>query len=132
MLRDIVRLLELDARSRDTHIRLSLQSEPRLVLVDRVQIEQVIVNLVQNAIEAMEQTPRDGRQVKIACRDSDGEAEISIHDQGSGIGDNDLRQLFEPFFTTKPEAWAWGWPSAGRSWTRMADDCGPARILSAA
>ncbi len=102
VLRDIVRLLELDARSRAARIQLSLQPETRLVLIDRVQIEQVIVNLVLNAIEAMEQTPSEDRQVTITCSSTTGAVEVAIQDLGKAVDGNNFRQLFEPFFTTKP------------------------------
>ena len=55
VLRDIVRLLELDARGHETQIQLALYPSPIVVSMDRVQIEQVVVNLVVNAIEAMDQ-----------------------------------------------------------------------------
>lgn len=69
---------------------------------DSVQIEQVLLNLVRNAIEAMQETP--GRRHVLTVRTSrdDRSAVVSVADTGPGIPAERLADLFEPFFTTKP------------------------------
>ena len=101
LLRDIVRLLELDARRHNTQIQLALHADPVVVLIDRVQIEQVVVNLVLNAIEAMERTAAGERLVTIIAAAQDGQATVSVRDRGTGIEAESADRLFEPFFTTK-------------------------------
>jgi two-component system sensor kinase FixL len=100
--------LELDARSHECRIQLSLQPDERQVMIDRVQIEQVVVNLVSNAIDSMSEVPTTERQVNIVSRFDDTKAEVAVSDRGVGISVVDFRQLFEPFFTTKPAGMGMG------------------------
>lgn len=83
-------------------VRVKFQIDPAhdLVLVDKVQIQQVLLNLIRNAIEAMEQSSR--RELLIASRPGDGQlVEVSVADTGSGISPEVATQLFQPFITTK-------------------------------
>jgi len=89
--------------TRDRGVRVVYRFDPGLdlVLVDKVQIQQVILNLVRNAIEAMEQSDR--RELTIATeRDPDGMAAVKVSDTGTGISPDVASQLFQPFITTKP------------------------------
>jgi two-component system sensor kinase FixL len=88
--------------TRDRGVRVIYRFDPGLdlVLVDKVQIQQVILNLVRNAIESMEQSDR--RELTIATeRDPDGMAAVKISDTGTGISPDVASQLFQPFITTK-------------------------------
>src|SRR6185295_17684468 len=67
-----------------------------------IQIEQVLVNLIVNAIEAMEQLNGRGAEVTIRSRSRDAEVEIEVQDVGPGVSPEDVEKLFEPYFTTKP------------------------------
>jgi two-component system sensor kinase FixL len=82
-------------------VRVRFQIDPvhDLVLVDKVQIQQILLNLVRNAIEAMEQSPR--RELLIASRARDEFVEVSVTDSGPGIAPEIAAQLFQPFVTTK-------------------------------
>ena len=71
-----------------------------LVLADKVQIQQVLVNLIRNAIEAMHDSPTRILTIS-ADGDLDGMVTVSVSDTGSGIGQEAAQQLFQPFFTTK-------------------------------
>jgi len=89
--------------TRDRGVRVTYRFDPTLdlVLVDKVQIQQVILNLVRNAIEAMEQSDR--RELTIATeRDPDGMAAVKVTDTGTGISPDVASQLFQPFITSKP------------------------------
>jgi two-component system sensor kinase FixL len=89
--------------TRDRGVRVTYRFDPTLdlVLVDKVQIQQVILNLVRNAIESMEQSDR--RELTIATeRDPDGMAAVKVTDTGSGISPDVASQLFQPFITSKP------------------------------
>ncbi len=71
-----------------------------LVLVDKVQIQQVLLNLIRNAIEAMEEAPR--RELTIASRAPDaGMVEIEVADSGAGIAPEVAERLFTPFATSR-------------------------------
>jgi two-component system sensor kinase FixL len=81
-------------------IRLRLQPDADLVVVDRVQVQQVLLNLIRNAIDAMTGSPN--RQLTIAARPvADEMVEISVADTGPGIAPEIAGQLFQPFITTK-------------------------------
>jgi two-component system sensor kinase FixL len=88
--------------AKDHGIRVKFQLDPavELVLADKVQIQQVLLNLVRNAIEAMEQSPRRELVVSTASG-KDGLVTISVADTGRGIAEETRSQLFQPFFTTK-------------------------------
>lgn len=88
------------AREQGVQLRFSLDPAHDLVLVDRVQIQQVLVNLFRNALEAMAQAPRrelTASNVKVA----DDMIEVAVSDTGSGFHDDVKSNLFQTFFTTK-------------------------------
>jgi two-component system sensor kinase FixL len=89
--------------AKDRGVRVIYEFDPALdhVLADKVQIQQVVLNLVRNAIESMEQSRR--RDLMIATeRGEDGMAVVKIVDTGTGIAPDIAGQLFQPFVTTKP------------------------------
>jgi len=88
------------AKEHGVRVRFQIDPVNDLVLVDKVQIQQVLLNLIRNAIEAMEQAPR--RELLIASRARDGDLlEVSVADSGPGIAPEISSQLFQPFVTTK-------------------------------
>jgi PAS domain S-box-containing protein len=100
---DVLSLLEIDARSRSLQILTFLADDLPLIIVDRIQIEQVITNLVKNAMEATWSLPQQHRRVTLRTEmNSNGMVQVSITDTGKGIKSDDLNRVFEPFYTTKP------------------------------
>jgi two-component system sensor kinase FixL len=87
------------AKEHGVRVRFQIDSMRDLVLVDKVQIQQVLLNLIRNAIEAMEQSPR--RELLIASRQDGDLLEIFVADTGPGIAPEISDQLFQPFITTK-------------------------------
>lgn len=88
--------------AKQTGVRVSFQfeREAQFVLVDKVQIQQVLLNLIRNAIEAMQEVVR--RELTISTRHVDAETvEIEVRDTGPGIAPSVAAQLFQPFVTTK-------------------------------
>lgn len=88
--------------AKDTGVRVRFELNPRVtfVLADKVQIQQVLLNLIRNAIEAMEDSPR--RELVIATTLApNAMVEISVADTGAGISPEIAAQLFQPFITTK-------------------------------
>lgn len=71
------------------------------VVVDRIQIQQVLINLIRNAIEAMRESERKVLRVRV-CRDGPESVGVEVKDTGSGISEEIANQLFTPFVTTKP------------------------------
>jgi C4-dicarboxylate-specific signal transduction histidine kinase len=83
-------------------VETSLAKDLPLIEGDPVQLQQVLVNLVSNAFDAMRQTAVNRRKVEISTGgNGDGEVRLSVSDQGTGIGGNAHERLFDQFFTTK-------------------------------
>jgi two-component system sensor kinase FixL len=89
---------------KQTGVRVSFDFDPRVdwVLADKVQIQQVILNLMRNAIEAMHESERRELTISTAQQPND-VVEIRVADTGSGIAPEIVSQLFHPFVTTKPQ-----------------------------
>ena len=85
-------------------VRLVLDDSLPSVQADRVQIEQVLLNLMRNGLEAMEDVDQPELTVKTGlAADSSNDIEVQVIDQGRGCDPDMLSWLFEPFFTTKPD-----------------------------
>jgi signal transduction histidine kinase len=78
------------------------------ILGDRIQLQQVILNLVVNGIDAMKDTPGENRVITIRTSRVEKFAELSVSDRGPGIPDDKLKEVFEPFFTSKAEGMGMG------------------------
>ena len=91
-------LMSVDSRSLELDVRIG---HGKLVMVDRVQIQQVLLNLIRNAVEAMADSPF--RRLSITSRKTDnGMLEVVVADSGPGLASEVAERLFEPFLTTKP------------------------------
>src|SRR5947208_13648102 len=90
-------------------VRLELASQELRVFADRIQIEQVIVNILQNAIDAIREATHDTGEIRIhTSRTDDGMGEVTISDTGTGFRAGAAERLYEPFFTTKPQGMGMG------------------------
>jgi two-component system sensor kinase FixL len=89
------------AKEKGVRVVFHLDRSAQLVLADRIQIQQVLLNLIRNAIEAMQDSER--RELVIATKgdQGDGLVAVSVQDTGSGIAPEIAAQLFQPFVTTK-------------------------------
>ena len=88
------------AKEHGVSVRYAMDPDVDLVLADRVQIQQVVLNLIRNAIDAMEDSPVRRLTITVERR-SPGQAEIIVADTGPGISPDIADQLFQPFVTTK-------------------------------
>lgn len=80
-----------------------------LVTGDKVQLQQVLQNLLRNALDAMAKTSHRGRRIEVAVdRTPSGEVQVSVHDNGCGIDPASMQKLFEPLYTTKAEGMGMG------------------------
>jgi C4-dicarboxylate-specific signal transduction histidine kinase len=100
----VIELLRLEAEQFQVAIVDALPADLPPIFADRVMIEQVLLNLIKNAIEAMRETPPARRGIRVTARvDYDGMVEIRVVDQGCGLGAADMQRLFTPLYTTKPD-----------------------------
>jgi C4-dicarboxylate-specific signal transduction histidine kinase len=106
---DSAELANLMARQKAVTLRLKLADELPPVSADVVQIEQVVINLVQNAIEAIDaaHTPRRVVTIQTARSPCNG-VDVMVSDTGPGLPTGDAELVFEPFFTTKPDGMGMG------------------------
>lgn len=104
MLDTVLGLVRPDAQRAGVRLRLRLDADAQWVLAQEIQIEQVILNLARNAIEAMEEVPTQRRQLALSARRIDGERiEIRVADTGPGLSGAVEETLFQPFVTTKAQ-----------------------------
>ena len=75
---------------------------------DPIQLQQVILNLIINAMDAISEADAQAREVSVSTARSSAHAEIRIGDTGPGIAAGDLKNVFDPFFTTKPQGMGMG------------------------
>ena len=108
-IREIVALARSEAAAKETSIRLALDSGLPQVLGDRVQVQQVVMNLLLNGIEAMVDVEAESRELVVTTKGTEsGEIEVTVSDAGSGIEAEKIEQIFEPFVTTKSEGMGMG------------------------
>jgi PAS domain S-box-containing protein len=106
IVRDTVELLARLAASRETDLGSETVSEELLVECDRTQLQQVIINLILNAMDAMSGMPRVDRKIDVTTLRVENFAEIAVSDNGPGI--DNVEVVFEPFFTTKSHGMGMG------------------------
>lgn len=100
----VLELLRLEAERLQLRVELALAPQLPQVYADRVMVEQVLLNLVKNAIEAMREVPAAQRGLRIEARVSlDGDVEVRVCDRGPGLSQAESEQLFSPFYTTKSD-----------------------------
>jgi two-component system sensor kinase FixL len=95
-------LAMVGAKARGVHAQFRYDPGVGRVLIDKVQVQQVVLNLIRNAIDAMEDAPRRDLEVMVSMGPA-GYAEVSVADSGPGISEEAMARLFQPFFTTKAE-----------------------------
>ncbi|HSF05859.1 MAG TPA: ATP-binding protein [Methylomirabilota bacterium] len=100
---DVLRLVESDARRRGITLRTELLPSLPAIAADRVCLQQVVLNLILNAMDAMDQVEPDERQLTVRTRRLDDAVEVAVSDTGHGVPADRLPKLFDAFFTTKEE-----------------------------
>jgi two-component system, LuxR family, sensor histidine kinase DctS len=105
----VMPLVQLQARKLNAQVQVGLPANLPLVKVDRIMVEQVLLNLARNGIQAMEATPLAQRILHIRASQLDAQwLAFSVADAGQGITEETAKQLFTPFFSTKPEGMGLG------------------------
>ena len=105
----VLRLVASDAKRRRVQLRSEFASGLPLVSADRTHMEQVLLNLIVNGMDAMQNTPESARELTVQTRrNGDGTVEVGVSDRGSGIPTDKMSRIFESFFTTKPDGMGLG------------------------
>jgi len=100
----VIPLVSAEAQRNRVLLRTELANDLPFVLGDRIQLQQVTLNLIMNAIEAMREVDETQRNVLVVSRkDGSKNALVEVRDSGTGLEDLALDQLFDPFYTTKPD-----------------------------
>jgi C4-dicarboxylate-specific signal transduction histidine kinase len=109
LIRDVLAMVDADLRAQRVSVFAELREGLPQVLADRVQIQQVLLNLILNAVEAMRSVSDGERLIKISSdiREISGIL-VTVEDSGTGIEVNDLERIFDAFFTTKPNGMGMG------------------------
>jgi two-component system sensor kinase FixL len=109
VIRDVVAVVHNDAILRNVQVHYEAGDEVPPVRGDRIQLQQVMLNLLLNAFDAMKDCRPDQRQVSVRV-DSDGagRVEVAVRDRGIGLTSDKLDRIFEPFFTTKRDGLGMG------------------------
>jgi signal transduction histidine kinase len=112
LIQETIDILRSEANRYSVVIRTELDSQLPLVMADRVQVQQVILNLIVNAIEAMKES--DGpRRIVVASRLRGQHVHVSVSDTGKGFSEHDATKIFDAFFTTKREGTGMGLSISG-------------------
>jgi two-component system, LuxR family, sensor kinase FixL len=115
LVQDVLELVSVDADLRKTTIRADLMPDLPPILGDRVHLQQVLLNLILNAMDAVAREPEELRKLVVrTARNQAGEVEAAVIDSGPGIAPDDLPRLFEAFYTTKPKGMGMGLSIARR------------------
>ncbi len=102
VLREVVRLIDVRARHADVKVQLELSETPP-VLGDRIQLEQVLLNLLQNSLDAVTAAENKLRRIQVHTSwDGNGRVEVSVCDSGVGMNQEYTERVFERFYSTKP------------------------------
>jgi len=100
---EVLDLMRTEVANHDVTVRKVEAGMLPRVLVNRVQLQQVVINLIRNAIDAMSTVTDRPRTLRIRTERNDGDAVISVEDSGIGLNPDDVDKLFAPYFTTKPQ-----------------------------
>ncbi len=104
-----VSMIDSEIVHNDVTLRTNLADDVPLVQGDRVQLQQVILNLVLNGIEAMNRAPQGSRILTVsAARNESKGALVTVTDTGAGLAPDNLDRIFSAFYTTKPEGMGMG------------------------
>jgi signal transduction histidine kinase len=111
--RDVVKVIAPEVERRGVVLRTLLASEALPVRCDPIHLQQVLINLVVNGLDAMEEEPWPHNLTVKTARDADGDGvEVRISDSGKGIPTDKLTSIFDAFVTTKPQGMGLGLPIA--------------------
>jgi len=108
-IREVLALVSDEAKKNNVVIQTSFAENVFPIFGDRVQLQQVVLNLVINAIEAMSNIEEQGRELAIITRNADSDqVQVTVQDSGKGLDPDTMPNIFDPFYTTKPSGMGMG------------------------
>src|SRR5262245_26633725 len=108
IIRDVIALGQGEVQRNHIALETQLSDDMPLVFADRIQLQQVMLNLMMNAIEAMTQVTTPGELLISSGADDSKGVEVVVRDSGPGLDSKSLERVFEPFYTTKPQGMGMG------------------------
>ncbi len=135
LVRDVAHLVRVDALARQVKLDVDVPGDLPPVRGDRVHLQQVLLNLILNGMDALNGASREDRRVTVTARlDGTQTVEIDVSDSGHSIPADKLAHIFDPFFTTKPNGMGMGLPISrtiieahhGRIWAENNNGSGAA------
>jgi signal transduction histidine kinase len=132
-IQEVVALIQAEVRKNRVKLRIDLDPNLPPVIGDRVQLQQVVLNLLINAIEAMMSVDGDHRKLRVISRCHEpATVLVAVRDSGLGIGQQSIEEMSQAFFTTKPHGMGMGLSISrsiirshgGRLWVEPNADCG--------
>lgn len=109
LINDVISLIDTETRVRNVSIETILEPDLPPVMGDKIQLHQVVINLIMNASEALTDAADSPGQITISTTIAGDEmVKVSVRDNGSGLTEESITKLTEPFFTTKPEGMGMG------------------------
>jgi signal transduction histidine kinase len=108
VIREVLALVRIELEEHGVALRVALSEGPQRVLADRIQLQQVVLNLARNAIEAMDGVTDRPRVLMLGSATTETELIITVEDTGPGIDPDVLARVFDPFFTTETSGMGMG------------------------
>jgi C4-dicarboxylate-specific signal transduction histidine kinase len=109
LIREVIELVQTEASRKEVEIQAELAAEPAVAIGDRVQLQQVLMNLILNGIEAMSGVTGRPRLLVVGSKRYDGnQLLVTVRDSGTGIEPEDEKRIFDAFFTTKEHGMGMG------------------------
>jgi C4-dicarboxylate-specific signal transduction histidine kinase len=129
---EVLVLARGELRNHSIAAETDLTAELPLLKANKVQLQQVLLNLITNAVEAMEAVDPKTRLLRVSSRQLNDEVVVKVEDTGTGIEADNAERVFDPFFTTKPDGTGLGLPisrsiveaQGGRMWATPGAMCG--------
>jgi C4-dicarboxylate-specific signal transduction histidine kinase len=107
--REVIELTRSEALKNKVALQTELTDRLPIIRGDRVQLQQVVLNLILNAVQAMDEVPDEAREVRVTTSEySPGEVRLGVRDTGPGLSPDGFSRLFEAFYTTKPDGMGMG------------------------
>jgi PAS domain S-box len=108
-IRDVLAIVGDEAKRKSVMIRTQFADEVPPIFGDRVQLQQVVLNLAMNGLEAMSSVSERARELVITTENIDaGQVQVTVEDSGTGLDPNTIERIFDPFYTTKPSGMGMG------------------------